>query len=198
MSATTLRVPNWVWLSVMLLLAPLFFTALFIYDLAGQLLMLVCAAAVVMVMRIMARATAIQRRGLWQIVTLMLLGTLFWAFAQQGGSSISLFIDHYVDRQWFSGQYRPHCSSHCECFCRHVWRCDAGLAGKRKWQREPNSAYLGKIRLRFVADWRGFYPDGTERPLRARIDGVNDRRAFGYGARRTVYRPCRDGAKLRV
>jgi POT family proton-dependent oligopeptide transporter len=33
---------------------------------------------------------------------LMLLGTLFWAFAQQGGSSISLFIDRFVDRQWFS------------------------------------------------------------------------------------------------
>lgn len=31
----------------------------------------------------------------------MLLGTLFWAFAQQGGSSISLFIDHFVDRRWF-------------------------------------------------------------------------------------------------
>ncbi|CAI1025699.1 MFS transporter [Serratia proteamaculans] len=102
MCVTTLRVPNWVWLSAMLLLAPLFFTSLFIYDLAGQLLMLVCAAAVVMVIRIMARATTVQRRGLWQIVMLMLLGTLFWAFAQQGGSSISLFIDHFVDRQWFS------------------------------------------------------------------------------------------------
>ena len=102
MCANTLKVPNWVWLSAMLLLAPLFFTSLFIYGLAGQLLMLVCAAAVVMVARIMIRATREQRRGLWQIVMLMLLGTLFWAFAQQGGSSISLFIDHYVDRQWFS------------------------------------------------------------------------------------------------
>ncbi|MGV8294043.1 POT-type proton-dependent oligopeptide transporter, partial [Pseudomonas aeruginosa] len=58
-------------------------------------------AAVVLVARIMLRADAGQRRGLWQIVVLMLLGTLFWAFAQQGGSSISLFIDHFVDRRWF-------------------------------------------------------------------------------------------------
>ncbi len=91
MCVTTLRVPNWVWLSILLLLAPLFFTSLFIYDLAGQLLMLVCAAAVVMVIRIMTRATTVQRRGLWQIVMLMLLGTLFWAFAQQGELDQSVY-----------------------------------------------------------------------------------------------------------
>ncbi|SPX56166.1 di/tripeptide permease YjdL [Klebsiella pneumoniae] len=29
----------------------------------------------------------------------MLAGTLFWVLAQQGGSSISLFIDHFVNRR---------------------------------------------------------------------------------------------------
>ena len=39
------------------------------------------------------------RRALWQIVLLMLAGTLFWVLAQQSGSSISLFIDHFVNRR---------------------------------------------------------------------------------------------------
>ena len=42
------------------------------------------------------------RRALWQIILLMLTGTLFWVLAQQGGSSISLFIDHFVNRHWLS------------------------------------------------------------------------------------------------
>jgi POT family proton-dependent oligopeptide transporter len=32
----------------------------------------------------------------------MLTGTLFWVLAQQGGSSISLFIDRFVNRQLFT------------------------------------------------------------------------------------------------
>lgn len=100
--AKTLRLPHWFWLVTGILCAPLFFALLFIHDWAGYLLGVVCAAAVVIVMGILWRVSGEQRRGLWQIIILMLLGTLFWAFAQQGGSSISLFIDHFVDRQWFS------------------------------------------------------------------------------------------------
>ncbi len=37
------------------------------------------------------------RRALWQIVLLMFVGTLFWVLAQQGGSTISLFIDRFVN-----------------------------------------------------------------------------------------------------
>ncbi|MBN0719842.1 hypothetical protein JTM06_35210, partial [Pseudomonas aeruginosa] len=50
------------------------------------------------VARIMIKAPE-HRRALWQIVLLMLAGTLFWVLAQQGGSSISLFIDHFVNRR---------------------------------------------------------------------------------------------------
>lgn len=42
------------------------------------------------------------RRALWQIVLLMFVGTLFWVLAQQGGSTISLFIDRFVNRQAFN------------------------------------------------------------------------------------------------
>ncbi len=35
------------------------------------------------------------------IVTLTFFSMLFWAFAQQGGSSISLYIDRFVNRDMF-------------------------------------------------------------------------------------------------
>lgn len=102
MRAKMLNLPHWCWLVIAVLSAPLFFAVLFIHSLTGYLLGVVCAAAVIIVIRILWRANREKRRALWQIVVLMLLGTLFWAFAQQGGSSISLFIDRFVNRQWFS------------------------------------------------------------------------------------------------
>jgi POT family proton-dependent oligopeptide transporter len=91
--------PVWGWLLVMLCIAPVFFTILLECDWAGYLLAAVCLFAAQIVARIMI-ASPEHRRALWQIVLLMLTGTLFWVLAQQGGSSISLFIDHFVNRQW--------------------------------------------------------------------------------------------------
>ncbi|MFU0885365.1 oligopeptide:H+ symporter [Kluyvera sichuanensis] len=93
--------PTWGWLALTLCVAPLFFTLLLQNDGSGYLLAIVCAAAAVIVARIMLRFPA-QRRALWQIILLMLTGTLFWVLAQQGGSSISLFIDHFVNRRWLN------------------------------------------------------------------------------------------------
>lgn len=93
--------PTWGWLMLMLCAAPLFFTLLLQNDWSGYLLALVCAVATVIVARIMLRFPE-HRRALWQIILLMLTGTLFWVLAQQGGSSISLFIDHFVNRHWLS------------------------------------------------------------------------------------------------
>ncbi len=42
-----------------------------------------------------------QRKELGLIVTLTFFSMLFWAFAQQGGSSISLYIDRFVNRDMF-------------------------------------------------------------------------------------------------
>lgn len=92
------------WLLIALILAPGFFTLLFIYDLTGWLLVLVCIVAAWLFARIMIGASQPQRKQLWQILALMGLGSLFWIFAQQGGSSISLFIDHFVNRHWFTLQ----------------------------------------------------------------------------------------------
>lgn len=93
--------PTWGWLVLMLCAAPLFFTLLLQNNWSGYLLALVCAVATVIVARIMLRFPE-HRRALWQIILLMLTGTLFWVLAQQGGSSISLFIDHFVNRHWLS------------------------------------------------------------------------------------------------
>lgn len=84
MRAKSLGLPHWGWLLAALLASPLFFTLLFVHDWAGYLLGLVCVAAVVLVARIMLRADAGQRRGLWQIVVLMLLGTLVLGFRPAG------------------------------------------------------------------------------------------------------------------
>ena len=93
--------PVWSWLLLALCIAPLLFTLLLKYDAAGYLLMLVSAVAAGIVARIMFTFPQ-HRRALWQIVLLMLTGTLFWVLAQQGGSSISLFIDRFVNRHWLS------------------------------------------------------------------------------------------------
>lgn len=101
LKAVKFVLPTWGWLALALCIAPLFFTLLLQNDGSGYLLAIVCAAAAVIVARIMLRFPA-QRRALWQIILLMLTGTLFWVLAQQGGSSISLFIDHFVNRHWLS------------------------------------------------------------------------------------------------
>lgn len=93
--------PTWGWLVAMLCVAPLFFTLLLENDWSGYLLALVCVFAAQIVARIMIKSPE-HRRALWQIVLLMTAGTLFWVLAQQGGSSISLFIDRFVNRRWFS------------------------------------------------------------------------------------------------
>ncbi len=94
--------PNWSWLLLGLLLSPLLVAVLFWRDWSSYALALVCAAAMIILGKIFRRATPEQRRGLIQIVILMALGTLFWAFAQQGGSAISLFIDRFVNRHLLS------------------------------------------------------------------------------------------------
>lgn len=53
--------------------------------------------------RIYLRAeTDKQRKDLRLIVVLTAFSLLFWAFAQQGGSSISLYIDRFVNRHIMS------------------------------------------------------------------------------------------------
>ena len=95
--ATTFMLPAWAWMVLLLCVAPFFFSLLLKNNWAGYLLAIVCAIAARIVARIMVKFPQ-HRRALWQIVLLMITGTLFWVLAQQGGSSISLFIDRFVNR----------------------------------------------------------------------------------------------------
>lgn len=83
------------------LFSPSIFTLLLENDWSGYLLAIVCLIAAQIIARMMIKFPE-HRRALWQIVLLMLVGTLFWVLAQQGGSTISLFIDRFVNRQAFN------------------------------------------------------------------------------------------------
>ncbi len=93
--------PTWGWLLVMLCLAPVFFTLLLQNNWSGYLLAIVCLFAAQMVARIMIKAPE-HRRALWQIVLLMLAGTLFWVLAQQG-----VYAGHRRGGQLAGGRGRP-------------------------------------------------------------------------------------------
>ena len=66
-------------------------------------LMVATAIGLAVLARIYLRAeTDKQRKDLRLIVVLTAFSLLFWAFAQQGGSSISLYIDRFVNRHIMS------------------------------------------------------------------------------------------------
>lgn len=68
------------------------------YNLAGYVLTVVGCIALGWAVLIFRKGTRAQRSGLWFVLMLTVLGTLFWAFDQQGGSSISLFIARNVHK----------------------------------------------------------------------------------------------------
>ncbi len=82
--------PNWGWLLILLVAAPLLITVLFWKEWSVYALIVATAIGLVVLAKIYRQAqTAKQRKELGLIVTLTLFSMLFWAFAQQGGSSIS-------------------------------------------------------------------------------------------------------------
>lgn len=91
--------PNWGWLLVLLVVAPLFITVLFWQEWSVYALIVASIIGLVVLARIYRRAqTSDQRKDLRLIMVLTFFSLLFWAFAQQGGSSISLYIDRFVNR----------------------------------------------------------------------------------------------------
>ncbi|MTH44938.1 dipeptide permease DtpD [Intestinirhabdus alba] len=100
--ARTAALPNWGWLLVLLVAAPLLVTVLFWQEWAVYALIVATAIGLAVLVKIFRQAqTPQQRKALGLIVTLTAFSLLFWAFAQQGGSSISLYIDRFVNRDMF-------------------------------------------------------------------------------------------------
>ncbi|VTP66215.1 Probable dipeptide and tripeptide permease YjdL [Serratia rubidaea] len=104
-------VPNWGWLAAALLLAPLFFTLLLLYDLSGYLLMLVCLVAAAWLARILWRAEAAQRRALWQIISLMLLGRCSGRLRSRAAALSACLSTVSLTGAGLTGRCRPRFSS---------------------------------------------------------------------------------------
>lgn len=99
--------PNWAWLLVLLVAAPLLITVLFWKEWSVYALIVATVIGLAVLAKIYRQAqTQKQRKELGLIVTLTFFSLLFWAFAQQGGSSISLYIDRFVNRD-ILGYYVP-------------------------------------------------------------------------------------------
>lgn len=95
--------PNWGWLLVLLVTAPLLIAVLFWQEWSVYALIVATVIGLAVLARIYLRAeTDKQRKDLRLIVVLTAFSLLFWAFAQQGGSSISLYIDRFVNRHIMS------------------------------------------------------------------------------------------------
>ena len=99
--ARSFVLPNWGWLLVLLIAAPLLITVLFWQEWSVYALIVATVIGLAVLARIYLRAeTARQRKELRLIMVLTCFSLLFWAFAQQGGSSISLYIDRFVNRHF--------------------------------------------------------------------------------------------------
>ncbi|STS81180.1 di/tripeptide permease YbgH [Klebsiella pneumoniae] len=82
---------------------PLLIAVLFWQEWSVYALIVATAIGLAVLARIYLRAeTDKQRKDLRLIVVLTAFSLLFWAFAQQGGSSISLYIDRFVNRHIMS------------------------------------------------------------------------------------------------
>ena len=101
--ARTFLLPNWGWLLVLLVATPLLITVLFWQEWSVYALIVATVIGLAVLARIYLRAeNDKQRKELRLIIVLTGFSLLFWAFAQQGGSSISLYIDRFVNRHVMS------------------------------------------------------------------------------------------------
>ncbi len=69
--------------------------------LAGYILAVILAFSALQMLRLYRKSDAEDRKKLHSIMYFMIFGMVFWAFDQQGGSSISLFIERNVDTDIF-------------------------------------------------------------------------------------------------
>jgi POT family proton-dependent oligopeptide transporter len=89
--------PNWGWLLVLLIAAPLLITVLFWQEWSVYALIVATVIGLV-VWRDLPQARRRNSAKSCGFIVLTFFSLLFWAFAQQGGSSISLYIDRFVNR----------------------------------------------------------------------------------------------------
>lgn len=91
---------------VVALFAALFFSVILMELWAGWLLAIFAVVTFYLLVKLFFRCNEKQRPALLVIIAIMLFCLVFWAFDQQGGSSISLFIQRNVVRE-FLGVFIP-------------------------------------------------------------------------------------------
>ncbi|ELV7517515.1 MFS transporter [Photobacterium damselae] len=91
------------WLIIIVLLALTAFGLVFVLKdlLAGYILAVICAVSFYQIVALYRRSSPSDRSKLNSILYFMIFGTVFWAFDQQGGSSISLFIERNINTDIF-------------------------------------------------------------------------------------------------
>ncbi|MGF1742346.1 oligopeptide:H+ symporter [Vibrio profundum] len=101
LSAKTVGISNGTLLLAGVVLSVAFFAVILAHLWAGYVLTVVGIVSLYLMGRIYARCDSQGRKNLWAIVLFMVFGALFWAFDQQGGSSINLFIERNVNKDLF-------------------------------------------------------------------------------------------------
>lgn len=197
--ARSFVLPNWGWLLVLLIAAPLLITVLFWQEWSVYALIVATVIGLAVLTRIYLRAeTAGQHKDLRLIMVLTCFSLLFWAFAQQGGSSISLYIDRFVNRHFMGYEIPTAMFQSVNAFA--VMLCGVVLAWLVKENINGNRTVRiwGKFALGLGLMSAGFLHPDPQRPLVSRLwpllDAADGIRSGGDGLCRTIYRPGSDVA----
>lgn len=71
------------------------------YEIMSYVILPFALSMLLMLFVISIRSNKVERQRLWVILTLLFFTTLFWAFFEQAGSSLTLFTQENVDREIF-------------------------------------------------------------------------------------------------
>ncbi len=71
------------------------------YEIMSFVILPFALTMLLMLFVISLKSTKVERQRLWVILVLLFFTTLFWAFFEQAGSSLTLFTQENVDREFF-------------------------------------------------------------------------------------------------
>lgn len=93
----SLGLPHWILLIVVITAATMGLVLVLKNLWAGYILAIISFFSIIHIINLYRKSDAEDRQKLNSIMYFMLFGTVFWAFDQQGGSSISLFIERNIN-----------------------------------------------------------------------------------------------------
>nr|VVV06601.1 Dipeptide and tripeptide permease C [Aliivibrio wodanis] len=93
----SLGLPHWILLIVVITAATMGLVLVLKNLWAGYILAIISFFSIIHIINLYCKSDAEDRQKLNSIMYFMLFGTVFWAFDQQGGSSISLFIERNIN-----------------------------------------------------------------------------------------------------